>query len=90
MSLAHVRAQRNGLTYKDVVERFAAEQDVIFMPTTRTREDGARIYLFGQATVSVDVKENLVWLSEGQGEWRPGGLGELALVATGKQQQKKQ
>jgi tuftelin-interacting protein 11 len=76
-----VDIEGSGVTYKDLVERFAAENDMVFMPTARARDDGSRIYQFGKAMVSVDTKENLVWLapraSDPDGVWRPVGLEEL-------------
>ena len=60
------------ITYKDVVERYAAECDVVFMPTSRTRGDGGRVFQFGSASIAIDTKENLVWMQESSSkEWLP-------------------
>ena len=72
------------LTYKDVVERFAAECDVVFMPTARMRGDGGRVYQFGSASIAIDTKENLVWLQEsggGSAAWNPVDLDGLKKAA---------
>ena len=73
-----------GITYKDVVERFAAQIDVVFMPTTRTRGDGGRVYQFGSASIAIDTKENLVYLQDAEGGtdgWRLVGLEELGQLS---------
>ena len=73
-----------GITYKDVVERFAAQVDVVFMPTTRTRGDGGRVYQFGSASIAIDTKENLVYLQDAEGGtdgWRLVGLEELGQLS---------
>jgi hypothetical protein len=72
------------LTYKDVVERFAEQCDVVFMPTTRTRGDGSRIYQFGSASIAIDTKENLVWMQDsggGSAGWNPVDLDGLKTAA---------
>ena len=45
-----------GITYKDVVERFAAQVDVVFMPTARTRGDGGRVADRCRAAIDVDQR----------------------------------
>ena len=55
------------ITYKHVIERFAAECDAVFMPTQRMRGDGSRVYQFGSASIAIDVKENLVWMQDSGG-----------------------
>jgi hypothetical protein len=73
------------ITYKDVIERFAAECDAVFMPTSRMRGDGSRVYQFGSASIAIDVKENLVWMQEtgggSSGGWNPVDLDGLKKAA---------
>jgi tuftelin-interacting protein 11 len=57
-------------TFKDVVEKLAADNGVVFMPTGSSRPNGSRIYHFGTAQITVDIKDNLVYLHDKEAGWQ--------------------
>ncbi len=70
-------------TLKEVVQRFAEENDLLFMPTTR-RHEGKQVYGFGKVPVVVD--KELIFapppVGDGHGDsaagkWVPVGFDEL-------------
>lgn len=79
---------RDKLTFKDVVANLADKHGVLFMPTTRTRDDGLKVHTFGACHVAIDVAKNLAYAREpgaaggANASWELVGLDEL--LAMGK------
>ena len=69
LTCAHA-SRRPGAWFKDVVEKLAADNGVVFMPTGSSRPDGSRIYHFGTVQITVDIKDNLVYLHDKEAGWQ--------------------
>jgi hypothetical protein len=76
---ARVRLQRQGHvpTFREVVEEFAREKDIMFQPRTggRATVDGKQTFLFGKTPIYLDA--NVVFAMGMSAEWRPVSLDEL-------------
>lgn len=67
---------RNGsVTFKDVVEAFAANNGVTFMPKAGRMHEGRQIWLFGTSLCYLD--QDVVFTFVSENNWRPIGLEEL-------------
>lgn len=67
---------RNGsVTFKDVVEAFAANNGVTFMPKAGRVHEGRQIWLFGTSLCYLD--QDVVFTFVSENNWRPIGLEEL-------------
>jgi tuftelin-interacting protein 11 len=79
---ARVRLHRNGQTptFREVVEEFARERDILFQPRmgSNARIDGKQIFLFGNLPVYLD--SNVAFSQQGN-DWRPTSLDALATKA---------
>jgi hypothetical protein len=79
---ARVRLHRKGQTptFREVVEEFARERDILFQPRmgTNARLDGKQTFLFGNLPVYLD--SNVVFSQQGS-DWRPTSLDALATTA---------
>jgi hypothetical protein len=79
---ARVRLHRNGQTptFREVVEEFARERDVLFQPRmgSNATKDGKQIFLFGKFPIYFD--SNVVFSQQGN-DWRPISLDALATKA---------
>jgi hypothetical protein len=79
---ARVRLHRNGQTptFREVVEEFARERDILFQPRmgSNARKDGKQIFLFGN--LPVYFESNVVFAQQGN-DWRPISLDTLATMA---------
>ncbi len=62
------------LSFKEVVERFAEENNTVFLPTQKRTSDGKQIYLFGSCPVLI---EQQLLLRQVGTEWKPCSLDEL-------------
>lgn len=73
----HVRAP----TFRDVVEEYARERDILFQPRMGNNawKDGKPVFLFGKLPIYLDA--NVAFASQGSGEWQPMSLAEIAKKA---------
>ena len=78
----HVMSRRNRgtVTFREVVEDFAREQDFEFCPRmgTNSMVDGKQVFLFGDLLIYFD--NNVVFTYQNT-NWRPISLDELATIA---------
>ena len=51
--------------FADVVQRFAAENDVLYAPKPNRTHDGKQLYAFGRATIYLD--RNVTFVKRGDG-----------------------
>ena len=63
------------VTFKDVVEAFAANNGVTFMPKAGRMHEGRQIWLFGTSLCYLD--QDVVFTFVSENNWRPIGLEEL-------------
>lgn len=67
------------VSFKDVIERMAEENGILFMPVSgQKRHDGKLLYSFGQATLYIDRGVTFVTRA---GQWSPVSLDELLRLA---------
>jgi hypothetical protein len=62
-----------------VVESFAAENGVAFMPKNGKFQEGKQVWKFGKSSCYLD--QNVVFVYVTDGEWRPIGLEELVNIS---------
>ena len=67
-------------TFREVVEEFAAEKNVLFQPRmgSNSTVDGKTVFLFGKIPIYLDADVVFVYQKS---EWNPTSLGQLALLA---------
>jgi len=63
----------SNMTFKEIIERLAAEYGILFMPTKRSFESKL-IYTFGKISIFID--KNLLFCQK-QGQWTPIGIDAL-------------
>ncbi|CAF0946683.1 unnamed protein product [Adineta ricciae] len=61
-------------SFKDLVEKKAAEHNLLFMPITNRIFDGKQVYQFGQVNIYID--KNVVFVFD-NGQWFPMRLNDL-------------
>jgi tuftelin-interacting protein 11 len=67
------------ISFKDVVEAYAAESGVTFMPRPGRVHEGKQIWVFGKSNCYLD--QDVVFASAGDGTWRPMGLEDLLKIS---------
>lgn len=79
--LHHNNRQGRVPTFRDVVEEYAREHDILFQPRMghSAAVDGKQIFLFG--TVPIYLDANVAFASVGSGEWLPMSLSAIAKKA---------
>ncbi len=65
------------LTLKDLVQRFAEESDVEFMPKIGRFQDGLQVYAFGSVSIVLESTQNVVRAQIRDGRWAPVSLETL-------------
>eukprot|EP00696_Hemimastix_kukwesjijk_P001717 gnl/Hemi2/12104_TR4131_c0_g1_i1.p1 gnl/Hemi2/12104_TR4131_c0_g1~~gnl/Hemi2/12104_TR4131_c0_g1_i1.p1 ORF type:complete len:415 (-),score=103.50 gnl/Hemi2/12104_TR4131_c0_g1_i1:97-1182(-) len=61
-------------TFKEVVEKYAEENEIIFLPKPGALQEGKQVYAFGSRSIYLDKR--MVYLMN-QGMWKPVSLTEL-------------
>jgi tuftelin-interacting protein 11 len=77
-----IRLQRRNAhtpSFRDVVEEFAKERDVLFQPRmgAKSTKDGKQVFLFGGVPIYIDLD---VVFAMKDSEWRPVSLDQLATM----------
>ncbi|XP_059152458.1 tuftelin-interacting protein 11-like isoform X2 [Physella acuta] len=67
-------------TFKDLVERRAEQEDLLYIPMSGKTQEGKQVYRFGKASIYYD--HNVVFMLDANGRWLPTSLNTL--VAAGK------
>lgn len=63
-------------TFKDLVERRAEEEDLLYIPLSGKTQEGKQVYRFGKVTIYFDT--NVVFMQDpGSGRWLPTPLNAL-------------
>jgi len=67
-------------TFREVVEEFAAEKEILFQPRmgSNATKDGKQIFLFG--SIPVYLESDVVFVYQNS-DWRPTSLTQLAMMA---------
>ena len=63
-------------SYKDLLEKKAAEYGLLFMPIPNRTYEAKQVYKFGKAQIYLD--RNVVFIMEREGLWVPVSLNTLA------------
>ncbi len=61
-------------SFKDLVEKKAADNNLLFLPIYNRTFEGKQIYQFGNANIYID--KNVLFISE-NGQWMPLRLNDL-------------
>jgi tuftelin-interacting protein 11 len=70
------KAMSDSMSFKDVVEMFAENNNIEFMPNVkRGRHEGKQVYLFGKKNVYLE--NGVAFCDMGAGKWEPVALEEL-------------
>lgn len=67
------------ISFKDVVEAYAADSGVTFMPRPGREHEGKQVWVFGKSTCYLD--QDVVFASVGDGTWRPMALEDLLKIS---------
>lgn len=62
------------ITFKDVVEKKAADHDIPFCPINNRKHEGKQVYQFGQTNIFID--QNVLFVLSGD-QWTPMALNNL-------------
>ena len=76
----YVDDQRLGYSLRDLVERFAEECDVPFVPKPGRSHAGMQVYAFGKLSVVVDTAREALLVQQGDGDrrtWKPASIEQL-------------
>jgi hypothetical protein len=72
-----------GVLFKEVVETFAANNGITFIPKVGRVQDGKQVFMFGKSLCYLD--QDVVFVSTATktvtAEWRPIGLEELLKIS---------
>ena len=68
------------MTFKDVVETYAADNGITFMPKKDRNHEGKQIWLFGKSLCYLDRDVVFVYISS-TSNWKPIGLEELLKIS---------
>lgn len=66
-------------TFKELVERRAEEEDMLYLPIAGRSQEGKQVYRFGKAQIYYDV--NVVFRQDSSGRWIPTSLSQLVDAA---------
>lgn len=66
------------LSFKEVIQQLAEENDILFIPTTK-RHNGKQIYSFGSVFIFID--KDLVFYQVGDNKWQPVSIEDLIIQA---------
>jgi hypothetical protein len=79
--LNHNNVQARPPSFRDVVEEYARERDILFQPRMDNNglKDGKQVFLLGKVPIYLDANVAFAW--HGSGEWRPMSLDEIAKKA---------
>ncbi len=69
--------QPEDMSLREVVEQFAQENDVPFVPKAGRMHEGHPVYLFGRVTVALDASKQAVLAHKLGGVWAPVSLEQL-------------
>lgn len=61
-------------TFKDIIERKAAEHNLVFLPVINKFKEGKQIYRFGNLNIYID--RNVIFLLQ-NGNWNPASMSEI-------------
>jgi GC-rich sequence DNA-binding factor-like protein len=83
---ARIRLRRRQVdtpTFRDVVEEFARERDILFQPRmgAKALKDGKQVFLFG--SVPIYIEGDVIYANLQALDWRPTSLDQLMESATG-------
>jgi tuftelin-interacting protein 11 len=76
----YVDDQRLGYSLRDLVERFAEECDVPFVPKPGRSHAGMQVYAFGKLSVVVDTAREALLVQQGDADrraWKPASIEQL-------------
>ncbi|CAG5136266.1 unnamed protein product, partial [Candidula unifasciata] len=67
-------------TFKDLVERKAEQEDLLYIPLPGKTREGKQVYRFGKASIYYD--HNVVFMQDpNSGQWLPTSLNQLTEAA---------
>ncbi|KAI8792094.1 tuftelin-interacting protein 11 [Biomphalaria glabrata] len=74
---SHVRSTIGSaaMTFKDLVERRAEQEDMLYIPISGKSQEGKQVYRFGKASIYYD--HNVVFMQDASGRWMPTSLNSL-------------
>ena len=88
MLLTFARARRygGGLSLRELVERFAEEHDVPFMPKPGRMHGGMQVYGFGRVSVVIDTAREALLAQRADGDrgWVPVSIEQLLELQAGR------
>jgi len=68
------------VTFKEALEQLAADNDIVFVPSTRQHPGGKQVYNFGSVPVVIDI--NVVHaLDKKTKQWKPMAVDDLLVLA---------
>lgn len=68
------QAQQAATSFKDVIERKAAEFNLTFVPVANKFKEGKQIYRFGE--LSIYLEGSVIFMMQ-NGSWRPTSIAEI-------------
>ncbi|KAH9508637.1 Tuftelin-interacting protein 11 [Bulinus truncatus] len=73
----HIRSAGSGIpmTFRDLVERRAEQEDMLYIPLSGKCQEGKQVYRFGKASIYYD--HNVVFMLDPNGRWLPTSLNSL-------------
>lgn len=71
------------LTLRQLVERFASDSDVEFLPKAGRSHAGLQVYAFGSVSIAIDNAAQSIWAQTGD-RWEPVSLDQLLKLSQGR------
>ncbi len=83
-ALAH--SYGGGLSLRELVERFAEDQDVAFLPKPGRTHAGMQVYSFGRVSVVIDAAREALMAQRADGDraWVPASMEQLLEMHVGR------
>ena len=66
-----------GLSLRELVERYAEEQDLPFLPKPGRSHAGLQVYAFGRVSVVIDAAREALLARHAGGDWKPASIEQL-------------